>query len=147
MHIRKEKNFIPFFLLGLILAIVGIIYFILNKNLGVFLLLLIFGLLFMGIATYFIIMRKIKDKKLETKRLNKEYISGHIAEIKEVNQAVSKLLKEKAYEIIVETEINGTLKALNTDWVDSDFIKEKDLKRGITINICYLDDKNYYIFF
>lgn len=147
MLVRKTKNFLPLLIIGIILVVIGIIYYAVIKNLGVLLLLVIFGAFFIALALFFMIKRKLESQRLKLKKESKEYITGHIAEIKKVDVALSKLLKDTPYEIIVECEIEGVMSMLTSNWVDKDYLEKYSLTRGKNIKICYLNKNNYYLFF
>lgn len=145
MLICKNKNFLPLLIIGLILSIIGLIYGLVAKNWAVLLLMVIFGVFLIGLATFFMIKRHLGIKQLKLKIANKEYIKAKIAEIHKVQVTVAKVLKDTPYEIVVETKVNGTNQILVSDWVDLEFIQAKNIAKGQEIDICFADKNNYYL--
>ncbi len=147
MLIRKEKNFVFVFIIGSILIIIGLIYGILKKNLGVLLLLVIFGILFILLAIYRNVKRYLNLKKLQNLIKNEISLTGYISSIKKANSSGAKLIKDEIYEIIVSVSIDGVSKNLESDWIDDDYIQTNLLKKEQKVIVYFLNDKNYYFKF
>lgn len=144
MLVRKEKNFAFIFILGLILLVIGLIYGIINKNIGILLLLLIFGLFFMGIATYKNLKRYQHFKKLKEKIAKQDFHVGRIVKIRPVSSYVAKSLKEKVYEFHVETKIGEKTIVLTSEWLEETDLEQYKVSIDKEIKLAYFDDNNYY---
>lgn len=147
MLIRKEKNFAFVLIIGVVLIIIGLIYGILEKNLGVLLLLVIFGTLFILLAVYRNLKRYFNLKKLENLIKNETSLTGYISIIKKVDSSGAKLIKDEIYEIVVNVLIDGVSKNLESSWIDSDYIQTNLLQKGQKVIVYFLNDKNYYFKF
>lgn len=147
MLIRKEKNFAFVLIIGVVLIIIGLIYGILEKNLGVLLLLVIFGTLFILLAVYRNFKRYFNLKKLENLIKNETSLTGYISIIKKVDSSGAKLIKDEIYEIVVNVLIDGVSKNLESSWIDSDYIQTNLLQKGQKVIVYFLNDKNYYFKF
>lgn len=146
MLIRKEKNFTFVFILGLVLIIIGLIYGILNKNIGILLLLLIFGLFFIGIAIYKNLKRYQHLKKLKEQIAKENFYLGRVVRVSPVNSYVAKTLKEKVYEFYVETKIDEKNITLTSEWLEKNDLEQYKIVPDQEIKIAYFDDNNYYFF-
>lgn len=146
MLIRKEKNYTFIFILGLILIVIGLIYGLLKKNIGILLLLLIFGLFFIGIAIYKNLKRYQHFKKLKELIAKEKFYLGRIVRVSTVNSYVAKSLKEKVYEFYVETKIAEKNIILTSEWLEKEDLDQYKITPNREIKIAYFDNNNYYFF-
>lgn len=147
MLIQKEKNPIFLLIIGASLVLFGLVYGIVQKDLAILLLFMLFGIFLNGISTYLLVKRYQHKKQLLKKYNQKEFLEARIAEVRKVTTGAAKLLKDDVYEVFLEFKDNDKSVIIDSEWLDKDYIIEKGIERNKIVNVCFLNEKNYIVIF